>query len=99
MSVIYHITAVSEWREAQQKGYYESEALKSQGFIPCCEEHQIPDILKRYFSHKTALIKLCIETAKLSSRLIYNWSNTIEDTFPHIYGPVNLDAIIDATPL
>jgi uncharacterized protein (DUF952 family) len=95
MSVIYHITTASEWNDAKHKGAYESSALKEEGFIHCSEERQIPDVLKRFYSNKTDLVKLSIETDKLTSQLIYDWSNAIEDTFPHIYGPINLDAVVN----
>lgn len=96
MPVIYHITTASEWNDAHQKGFYESRSLKEEGLIHCCEERQIPDVLIRYFSGITDLVKLSIQTEKLTSQLIYDWSNAIEDTFPHIYGPINMDAIIKA---
>ena len=94
MPLIYHITTASEWNDAKQKGYYESRALKEEGFIHCSEERQIPDVLKRYYSDKTDLVKLTIQTNDLTSQLIYDWSNAIEDTFPHVYGPINLDAVV-----
>ncbi|HRP30963.1 MAG TPA: DUF952 domain-containing protein [Agriterribacter sp.] len=93
MALIYHITSASEWNDAQQKGFYASGALKEEGFIHCCEERQIPDVLNRFYTGKTNLVKLTIQTEKLTSQLIYDWSNAIEDTFPHVYGPINLDAV------
>ncbi|MCO5239048.1 MAG: DUF952 domain-containing protein [Chitinophagaceae bacterium] len=99
MPVIYHITTASEWEDARQKGSYESISLKNEGLIHCCEERQIPDVLTRYFNDKTSLVKLTIQTEKLTSQLIYDWSNAIEDTFPHIYGPINLDAVTNVEHL
>jgi len=97
MPFIYHIATKADWDNAIKKGYYESPALKEEGFIHCCEERQIPDVLQRYFSGKANLVKLRIDTAKLTSQLIYDWSNAIEDTFPHIYGTINLDAVTETT--
>ena len=51
---------------------------------------QIADVLDRYFKGKQDLVKLVIETDKLTSPLYFDWSSAIEDTFPHIYGPINL---------
>lgn len=99
MAHIYHITTQAQWNAANEKGYYESPSLKDEGFIHCSEERQIPDVLNRYFSDKSHLLKLTIDTEKLSSQLIYDWSNAIEDTFPHIYGPINLEAIINITKI
>lgn len=95
MALIYHITTQSQWDKAKQVGFYESAALKEEGFIHCSEDRQIPDVINRYFSDTAHLVKLTIDTEKLTSQLIYDWSNAIEDTFPHIYGPINLEAIIN----
>jgi uncharacterized protein (DUF952 family) len=94
MSLIYHVTTTTEWETAKQKGFYESLALKEEGFIHCSEERQVESVLTRYFSNKSNLVKLRIDTDKLNSQLIYDWSNAIEDTFPHVYGNINLDAVI-----
>jgi len=95
MSVIYHLTTTAEWESAKEKGFYESPALKEEGFIHCSEERQVSGVIKRYFSGKSNLVKLRIDTDKLTSQLIYDWSNAVEDTFPHIYGNINLDAVVN----
>jgi uncharacterized protein (DUF952 family) len=50
-------------------------------------------VLDRYFKGKHELVKLVIETEKLTSPIYFNWSPSVEDTFPHIYGPINLEAV------
>ena len=95
MAVIYHITERKNWEAAKEKGFYETAALAEEGFIHCSEERQVADVLSRYFAGKDDLVKLVIETDKLTSPLYFDWSSSIEDTFPHIYGPINLDAVTD----
>lgn len=95
MPIIYHVTTAAEWNAAKQKGFYEAASLKEEGFIHCSQEHQVADILGRYFTDKTGLVKLVIDTDKLTSRFVFDWSTSIRDTFPHIYGPLNVDAVID----
>jgi uncharacterized protein (DUF952 family) len=95
MAIIYHITTKEDWTRAGQNGYYESLALKDEGFIHCSEEQQVAGVIERYFAGKTNLVKLVIDTQKLTSRFVYEWSPSTEDTFPHVYGPVNLDAVIE----
>jgi len=51
--------------------------------------------LQRYFSGKTNLVRLSVDTDKLTSRFIYEWSPSTADTFPHVYGPINIDAVIE----
>jgi uncharacterized protein (DUF952 family) len=94
MSVIYHITIKKEWQQAEQRGHYEATSLAEEGFIHCSEERQLAGVLERFYTGKTDLLKLSIDTSKLTSSLYYDWSPSVEDTFPHIYGPINLDAVV-----
>ena len=99
MAIIYHITTKKEWQASIAAGQYETSSLKEEGYIHCCEENQINDVLKRYFTGKANLVKLVIDTEKITSPLIYDWSPTIEATFPHIYGPINTSAVTDVVPV
>lgn len=93
MAIIFHITTLPEWKAAKENGSYASPSLKEEGFIHCSEDRQIAGVLERYFQEKNHLVKLVIETDKLSSPLYFDWSPAVEDTFPHIYGPINLEAV------
>jgi len=96
MPVIYHVTTAAEWEAAKEKGAYTSPSLQAEGFIHCsADDAQVAGVLERYFISKTNLVKLAIDTDKLSSRFIYEWSPSTADTFPHVYGPINTDAVID----
>ncbi|MCB0777426.1 MAG: DUF952 domain-containing protein [Chitinophagaceae bacterium] len=99
MPIIYHITTRAEWTDAKEKGEYIHPSLDAEGFIHCSQEHQVAGVLERYFSGKTDLVKLVIDTDKLNSRLVFDWSKSTADTFPHIYGPINTDAVIDVVTL
>lgn len=94
MPIIYHITSKASWEKARQQGFYEHPSLKEEGFIHCSEEHQVAGVLQRYFAGQTNLVKLVIDTSKLSSRYVQEWSTSTQDTFPHIYGPINAEAVV-----
>lgn len=94
MALIYHVTTNSEWNDAVKKGFYAAPSLESEGFIHCSEEGQVKGVLERYFSGKNNLVKLIIDTEKLKSVLKYEWAPSINEEFPHVYGPVNLDAVM-----
>lgn len=99
MALIYHITTATTWAEALKAGLYEAPSLQSEGFIHNCEERQVGAILDRFYADQHDLVKLIIDTDKLSSSLVYEWSASLQDTFPHIYGPINLDAVVEAVAL
>jgi uncharacterized protein (DUF952 family) len=93
MSTIFHITSKADWELAKKNGFYEAPALKEEGFIHCCNENQVEDILGKYYSNRIDIIGLKIETEKLTSQYIFEWSPSLEQTFPHVYGPINIDAV------
>lgn len=91
--IIYHITTQPEWETAQANGFYEAASLLVEGFIHCSEEHQVSGVLQRYFAGKGPLVKLTIDTDKLKARLQRDYSASLNEQFPHIYGRLNLDAV------
>jgi uncharacterized protein (DUF952 family) len=98
MPVIYHVTTVGEWEKALQKGVYKTISLETEGFIHCCSMEQIPGVLQRYFIGKTNLIALTIHTGQLLAPVKYEPSPKVNELFPHIYGHINLDAVV-GTPI
>ena len=84
---------------AKEKGSYEAPSLRSEGFIHCSQDHQVAGVLERYFAGKDGLVKLVIDTDKLESRYVSEWSPSVQDTFPHIYGPINVSAVIEVVAL
>lgn len=99
MTIVYHITSAEEWDKAKTKGSYTAPSLVDEGFIHCSQDHQVAGVLERYFAGQTGLVKLVIDTDKLNSKFVFDWSPSIADTFPHIYGPINLDAVIEVMAL
>ncbi|HND95206.1 MAG TPA: DUF952 domain-containing protein, partial [Chitinophagaceae bacterium] len=89
----------ADWDITKQNGFYEHPSLKEEGFIHCSQEHQLSGVLERYFTGAKDLVKLVIDTEKLTSKLVYDWSPTVQDTFPHIYGVINLDAVVEIISL
>lgn len=95
MVLIYHVTIKEEWHAAKKKGFYVAPSLEIEGFIHCSEEHQVDGVLKRYYQGRKDLLKLIINTQKLTSELKYELAPSVNENFPHIYGPINLDAVIE----
>jgi uncharacterized protein (DUF952 family) len=100
MATIYHVTTKEEWNTAQQQGFYAAPSLETEGFIHCSRAEQTDGVLQRYFAGKKDLVKLTIDTGKLTSPLQYDLSPSTGEEFPHVYGPVNLDAVtaVEETP-
>jgi uncharacterized protein (DUF952 family) len=98
MPIIYHITTDSTWNNAREIGVYTVPSLKEEGFIHCSQQNQLADVKQRYFEGRNDLLLLSIDTDKLTSPFIFEWSPSVQDTFPHVYGPINLDAVAEVSP-
>lgn len=92
--IIYHITTAEAWKKASFDGLYEAASLTTEGFIHCSTESQVKGVLERYFQDQTNLLKLVIDTDKLESKLKFELAPSVNEEFPHIYGPINTDAVI-----
>ncbi|HEX6914033.1 MAG TPA: DUF952 domain-containing protein [Chitinophagaceae bacterium] len=97
--IIYHITTAAAWRQSLVAGYYEAPSLITEGFIHCSTESQVSGVLERYFSGKTKLLKLVIDTERLSSPLKFELAPSVNEEFPHIYGRLNHDAVVAVVPI
>lgn len=92
MAVIYHIADVLGWTEAQQTGIYIHPSLKTENFIHCSAANQIEATANRYFKNMKDILILTIEVEDLQSELRYE-SASSGDSFPHVYGPLNVTCV------
>ncbi len=97
--MIYHITTNKHWKAAQAAGTYEADSLQEEGFIHTSKNEQVKDVLHRYYHKATDLVLLHIDESKLTSPLVYELAPTVNEIYPHIYGPLNLDAVVKTEAL
>jgi uncharacterized protein (DUF952 family) len=93
---ILHITMRAAWAAAQQVGEYRVASLDTEGFIHCSTLQQVVRTADRFFRGQQDLELLVIDPAKLQAPLRYEAAD--DELFPHVYGPLDLDAVIDVLP-
>jgi uncharacterized protein (DUF952 family) len=101
--MIFHITSRKDWEAAQAKGEYIADSLQAEGFIHCSTLAQVLPVADKYYKGQSGLVLLMIEPTLLSSDL--RWEPPSGgtpppgvpegDKFPHVYGPINLDAVVN----
>lgn len=105
--MIYHITSRTEWNEAGKHDDYRAPSLETEGFIHCSTISQVLPVAEKYYSGQSGLLLLVIDETLLSSDL--KWEPPSGgapppgvpegDSFPHIYGPINLNAVVRVVDL
>ncbi|MCK6539802.1 MAG: DUF952 domain-containing protein [Anaerolineales bacterium] len=101
--MIFHITTRTAWNEARKKGEYTAESLQTEGFIHCSTLTQVLPVAEKFYKGQSELVLLVIEPARLSSDLKWEAPSggapppgvPEGDLFPHVHGPINLDAVVN----
>lgn len=96
--MIFHILKKSQWQAAVQRGKYEPGSLASEGFVHASTREQTLATANRFFRGQRDLVLLCIEPARLTAEVRFEAPADVADErhhqlFPHVYGPINLDAV------
>lgn len=98
MNTILHITQSKEWGKAKNLGTYRSATLDSEGFIHCSTKAQVIDSANRFFKGLQDLVILVIDVDRVTSEIRYEGTDP-NNLFPHIYGDLNIDAVIQVIDL
>ena len=102
--MIYHLALAADWSGAQAGGndYRVSSIgrlLDDVGFIHCSFAGQLQRVADAFYRGRTDVVLLSIDAAKVTSPIREENTEGGSELFPHIYGPLNLDAVIDVRPL
>jgi uncharacterized protein (DUF952 family) len=102
-AMIFHITDAATWAESQRKGQHTGSTrgidLAEEGYIHCSTHEQWPGVLRRFYAGDRDLLLLHIDESALTSPLRYERLGDAPDTFPHVYGPIDLAAVVSVEPL
>jgi uncharacterized protein (DUF952 family) len=93
VEVILHITKREQWDQAELAGVYHGDTLDSEGFIHCSTLQQVIKVANASFHAQEGLVLLCIAPDRVEAEIRYEGAEGGE-RFPHIYGPLNIDAVI-----
>ena len=97
MRRIYHLVPPSTWN-AVGSGPYRAESLQTEGFIHCSNEAQVARVANLFYANQAELLVLRIDTDRLTHPVVDEDAGSGE-RFPHVYGPIEREAIASVRPL
>ncbi len=101
--LIYHLTTRAEWESARVAGFYLAASFEEDGFIHCSTAEQLLPVANAFYRDLEEPVVLRIEAHRLAAPL--RWEAPEPNAhfeggqFPHVYGPINLDAVTGVTDL
>jgi uncharacterized protein (DUF952 family) len=101
--LIYHIATRADWERARADGEYTrssvDKTLAEEGFIHASQASQVTRTANKFYRGVPGdLVLLAIDAGLLRAEVRYEDVPGAELPFPHIYGPLNVDAVIAAEP-
>ena len=102
--LIYHLVVDGEFQQAIENGVYRPDSLSADGFVHCAFKDSVVPVANDYFSQvSAAVLVLAINPNLLSAETRYEEAKPVEgegtdqpttsDVFPHIYGPIDCNAV------
>lgn len=96
---IYHITSEKEWESAITSGEYHPANFVADGFIHCSFKDQVIVVANKYYRNANGIVLLKIDTDLVNARIIEENLEGGEENFPHIYGSLQVKAVVQSAPL
>jgi len=92
--LIYHILPKSDWQAALENGVYRAASLEGQGFIHFSRAEQVLQVAANFYRGQKNLLLLTVAVDRLENDVRYEDLLGEGQLFPHLYGPLNLDAVV-----
>src|SRR5258708_37399440 len=103
MALIYHIASASDWEQARREGEYTTStramSLAEQGFIHAGTAHQVAPVANAIYGGAQDLLALVIDSESLDPAVRFQQVPGCDHPLPHIYRPLNGDALVKTLPL
>ena len=100
--MIFHIAERHAWEQAQRDGQYTvstlGRSLAEEGFIHMSTQEQVAGVAERFYAGVADLVLLHIDESRLRAPLQYDDVPGAPAPFPHLYGPLNVEAVVRAEP-
>lgn len=92
--MIFHLAARDQW----QSPGYRPPSLTDEGFIHCSTASQLVGVANQLYSERTDLLLVTIDPDALSAPVVFEDCYETGERFPHIYGPIDAEAVIAVEP-
>ncbi len=96
--MLYHLASRDRWEAAAADGYTPVEFAR-EGFVHLSAAHQVRRTAQRFYAGRDDLVLLVLDGARLEHLMWEAGSHGEGSRFPHHYGPLTRDAVVDVVPL
>ena len=101
---LWHLALAQEWAGAHLGDGYRTSTLgrtlAEEGYTHCAHGHQVAGVAARFYADVTeSLVLLEIDPTELTSDVVEEVPPGGPEPFPHVYGPIDVAAVVAVHPL
>lgn len=89
----------SYYDKIKERSIFGESLICEDGFIHGCFKEQFHLIAPRFKGKEEDYIVMIIDTDRLISEVKLEYSSSLKQDFPHIYGKINKEAVVDVKSL
>jgi ribonuclease HI len=93
---IFHLAAQVDWLATTSQ--YQPPDFESDGFIHFSTAEQLDEVARTLYAERNDLVVLAVDPDALPSPPVYEDLNNSGEEFPHVYGPLPLEAVVWSRP-
>lgn len=96
--MILHCMKRADWDARKHKADWGYRDIRAAGFIHCSTVEYFWRVAPNFKGIADELVLLCIDEDKLKAEVRYEDPEHCGRSYPHVYGPINNDAVIAVLP-
>jgi uncharacterized protein (DUF952 family) len=94
---IYLLSSRKDYEAAIDNGNLYRDSLDVEGFIHASPQNQLTRVANKYYKSVNDLLVVVLDVKKIKPEV--KWEKAAGGLYPHIYGPLNMDSVVDVTPV
>ena len=95
-SNIFVLMSKATLRESQSSGQFAPESLQTEKFIHASPADQLTRVANKYYSENNTVYVAVVKKTAVQAPI--KWEPATGGLYPHIYGPLNMSAVVELQP-
>ena len=95
---ILHALTKAAWESARGQEEYGQAHIDAEGFIHCSDIHTFAWVAPNFRAVEEPMVLLVINTEKVKPEIKWEDGDNCGVAYPHIYGVLNVDAVVEVLP-
>ena len=96
--MILHCMKEKSWSKVKNKKSFGREDIKRYGFVHCSTVEYFWRVAPNFKNVDEPLVLICIDENKLKSEVRYEDGDNCGRYYPHVYGEINMDSVVQVLP-